>query len=118
MTNRHIEGFLPLPPADLQLLIATSREALHGYAMMKAVEAQSRGALHVELGSLYRMIQRMERDGLLEPAPAPESEEPTPGRERRYYRITNVGRSVVAAELVRLREVLELAGAVRATEAG
>lgn len=111
--------FLPLPPADLQLLLAVSREALHGYGMMKAVEEQSNGALSVELGSLYRMIQRLERTGLIEESEERAGER-TPGRERRYYRITGLGRAVVAAELDRLRSVLDLAGApaIRPGEAG
>lgn len=110
------ESFLPLAPADLQLLLATAREPMHGYAMMKAVETQSRGALRVELGSLYRMIQRLERDGLMEVAPGP-GEDRSPGRERRYYQITNLGRSVVSAELSRLRDVLEIAAEMHPREA-
>lgn len=103
-------SFLPLPPADLQLLLAVSTEPLHGYGMMKAVEEQSGGALVVELGSLYRMIQRLERDRLIEEA-AGVAAGPSPGRDRRFYRITKLGRAVVTAELERLKDVLALAGA-------
>jgi DNA-binding PadR family transcriptional regulator len=100
--------WLPLPPQDLQLLLAVVSQPLHGYAMMKAVEEQSGGALRVELGSLYRMIQRLERDGLIAQA-EPFGSESTPGRDRRYYAITPLGRGVVAAELERLRRVLDVA---------
>jgi DNA-binding PadR family transcriptional regulator len=100
---------LPLPHQDLHLLLALGDAPLHGYAMMKAVEEQSRGMLRVELGSLYRIIQRLERDGLIERS-ADEDGAPKPGRERRFYRITDLGRAVVAAELDRLRAVLDLAG--------
>lgn len=100
---------LPLPHQDLHLLLAIGEAPLHGYAMMKAVEEQSKGVLRVELGSLYRIIHRLERDGLIERA-ADADGAPTPGRERRFYRITDLGRAVVAAELDRLRAVLELAG--------
>ena len=103
------KAFLPIAPADLQLLLAITKEALHGYGMMKAVEEQSGGALVVELGSLYRMIHRLERDGLIEES-AGGAPEPSPGRDRRFYRITSLGRAVVAAELERLKGVLELAG--------
>jgi DNA-binding PadR family transcriptional regulator len=108
-----IHTYLPLAPQDLQLLLAVSESALHGYAMMKAVEEQSGGALRVELGSLYRMIHRLERDGLIEEAAVKSGEDPAPGRDRRFYRITEFGRAVVAAELERLRGVIELAGARR-----
>jgi len=101
-------AFLPLPAADLHLLLALGRRPLHGYAMMKIVEEDTGGSLRIELGSLYRMIQRLERDGLIEPEEAVD-EAPAPGRERRYYGLTRLGREVVAAELDRLRGVLHLA---------
>jgi DNA-binding PadR family transcriptional regulator len=102
--------WLPLPPQDLQLLLAVAGQPLHGYAMMKAVEQQSGGALRVELGSLYRMIQRLERDGLIGQAEMFDAG-PAPGRDRRYYAITSLGRGVIAAELERLRRVLDVAAA-------
>jgi DNA-binding PadR family transcriptional regulator len=103
------DAFLPLAPVDLQLLIVASRGPVHGYAMMKAVEEQSAGRLRIELGSLYRILQRLERDGLVEIVKAPIEEAPSPGRERRYYGITALGRGVVAAELKRLQSVIDLA---------
>lgn len=112
------ERFLPLAPVDLQLLLAVTDAPLHGYAMMKAVETESGGALRVELGSLYRILQRLERDGLVVEA-TPRREQPSPGRERRYYRITALGRSVVAAELERLKTLIEgPARRIRPGEAG
>jgi PadR family transcriptional regulator len=104
-TDAH--GFLPLPATDLQLLLAVTREPLHGYGMMKAVLEDSGGSLRIELGSLYRMIRRLERDGLIEES-EPTDESPSPGRDRRFYGITKLGRDVVAAELDRLRGVLSL----------
>lgn len=101
-----IRTHLPLAPQDLQLLLAVLERPLHGYAMMKAVVEQSDGALRVEVGSLYRMIQRLEREGLL--AEAEVKDRPAPGRDRRYYGITGLGQAVVAAELERLRDVIAL----------
>lgn len=108
MTDARIQDRLPLAPQDLQLLLALSGEPLHGYGMMKAVEEQSGGALRVELGSLYRIIHRLERDGLIERVAAGVTAA-APGRDRRYYAVTALGRGVVAAELERLRGVLSLA---------
>jgi DNA-binding PadR family transcriptional regulator len=118
-THDPVRRHLPLAPQDLQLLLAVSDAPLHGYAMMKAVESQSAGALRVELGSLYRMIHRLERDGLIAEA-SHVAVSPAPGRDRRFYRITALGRAVVAAELDRLRSVIALAGerVVRPREAG
>jgi DNA-binding PadR family transcriptional regulator len=107
--RQRVRALLPLAPQDLQLLLALSEGALHGYAMMKAVEEQSGGALRIELGSLYRMIQRLERDGLIEARAG--SDSPAPGRDRRFYGVTRLGRAVIAGELERLREVMALAEA-------
>ena len=104
-----------MAPLDLQLLLALRQEALHGYGMMKAVEEQSGGEVRVELGSLYRMIHRLERDGLIEETAA--AGPPTPGRDRRVYRMTALGEAVVAAELERLRRLLDRSGPLRPREA-
>lgn len=117
MTNREeAAAFLPVPPQDLQLLLALRSGPLHGYAMMKAVETQSGGRVRVELGSLYRILHRFERDGLIEEAQAPAGDV-APGRERRHYQATPLGNAVMLAELERLREVLELAAGLRPSEA-
>lgn len=110
------QTLLPLPPHDVQLLLALREGPLHGYGMMKAVEAQSRGRLRVELGSLYRMLQRLERDGLIEEAEGLRDGS-SPGRERRSYRTTRLGNAVLAAELDRLRSLLDLAAGLRPGEA-
>lgn len=94
---------------DFQVLLVLVREAHYGYAIMKAVEAQSGGRLRPEIGSLYRVLARLLEGGLIEEAAAPEEAAPHPGRERKYYRLTAPGREVAAAEAARLREVVELA---------
>jgi DNA-binding PadR family transcriptional regulator len=115
-SDERARGFLPVAPQDLQMLLALRDRALHGYGMMKAVEEESGGALRVELGSLYRMIYRLEREGLIEETAAAD-DGPSPGRDRRFYRTTSLGNAVIGAELERLRSILERAGGLRAREA-
>jgi len=106
-SNVDAVSFLPLPPADFQLLLILSERELHAYGISRAVEADKTG-VHLEIGSLYRMLTRMEAGGLIEerdgsaPPDSPES-------RRRYYGITALGRRVAEGEAVRLRSVLELA---------
>ena len=101
------DEFLPLAPADFQLLLVLSERDAHAYGLSKAVEASKTG-VRLEIGSLYRKLTRMETDGLIEekdglvPPDTPES-------RRRYYGITRLGRRVAQAEAARLRAVLELA---------
>ncbi len=101
------KSFLPLAPADFQLLLVLVERNAHAYGLSKAVEATETGVV-LEIGSLYRRLTRMEADGLIEeqegsmPADAPES-------RRRYYGITKLGRGVARAEASRLQAVLQLA---------
>lgn len=110
MPEREAESFLPLKPADFHILMVLLEEDLHGYGVMKAVEAQTEGKVALEVGSLYRLLGRLLDEGLLEHTPAPPEE--TDDR-RKYYRLTPLGRAVVTAEARRLAEVMDV---VRRTE--
>jgi DNA-binding PadR family transcriptional regulator len=106
-SNTDASSFLPLPPADFQLLLILSERELHAYGISRAVEADKTGVC-LEIGSLYRMLTRMEARGLIEeregsaPSDSPES-------RRRYYGITALGRRVAKGEAARLRAVLDVA---------
>jgi DNA-binding PadR family transcriptional regulator len=101
--------FLPLAPADFQLLLVLSERDAHAYGLSKAVEAGKTG-VKLEIGSLYRRLTRMEADGLIEERDGGVPPD-TPESRRRYYGITKLGRRVAKAEAARLRAVLELAEA-------
>ena len=105
----------PLTALDFHVLVTLAAEDLYGYAIMKEVEEQSGGALAPEIGSLYRMIGRLVNSGLVEDmgnrVPTEGSDPQGRGRPRRYYRITKLGREILAAEAARLRDVLGLAAA-------
>jgi DNA-binding PadR family transcriptional regulator len=99
------ESFLPLTAAAYHVLLALGDHALHGYAMMQALEEKTGGRDQLLPGSLYATVSRMVADGLLEQAEAPAGAD---GR-RRYYRVTRLGRSVAVAESARLARLLEIA---------
>lgn len=104
-----LRALLPLPPHDFHILLVLAERELYGYAIKKAVEETSQGTLSPEIGSLYRMIGRLMEQGFVEEAdPRPDE---SPGRPRRYYRITDAGRAVLEAEALRVRNVLQLAEA-------
>jgi DNA-binding PadR family transcriptional regulator len=66
-------------------------------------------------GSLYRAIGRLLEDGLVEEL----DERPDPGiddERRRYYRLTELGRRVAAAEAARLELQVRHARAARLLE--
>jgi DNA-binding PadR family transcriptional regulator len=98
-----------LPPIDFYVLLVLASEDLYGYAIMKAVESQSRGAVSPEIGSLYRVLARLGNAGLVEELDSDEPDaEVHRGRPRRYYRITRRGRAALRAEAERLRHAVSL----------
>jgi DNA-binding PadR family transcriptional regulator len=108
MPPRHEGDPLPLSALDLQILLVLAEGELYGYAIKKAVERVSDGVLSPEIGSLYRVLNRLMQSGWVEEAdPRGSDHEPRRGRPRRYYRITGEGRSVAHAEVRRLRQVVE-----------
>lgn len=105
-----VEALLPLPPATFHILMAVADQPRHGYAIMQDVAARTHGALKLSFGTLYRSIQRMLEQGLLEELrerPAVDQDD----ERRRYYRVTRFGTVVAKAEVRRLAELIRLARA-------
>jgi DNA-binding PadR family transcriptional regulator len=104
---------LPLKPADFHILLALLDQDLHGYAIMQRVAEESGGQVALELGSLYRLIARLNDAGLITPARVRRADDDP---RRRYYRITPLGRDVAAREARRLAGVVRLARSHRLLE--
>ena len=101
-----------LTPAVFYLLLALSEGERHGYELMKKVTRDSGGALQMGPGTLYGSIKRMLKQGLIEEAD--ERADSVLGDERRrYYRITEAGRTALTAELTRFACALDVAGTRR-----
>ena len=105
------QKFVPLSPTDFHVLLALSRESLHGYGIMKIVEGASGGRVRIEIGSLYRIVARLMASGLIEEDREAESVVHA-GKKRRCYRITALGLAVARGEANRLRETLAQADAL------
>jgi DNA-binding PadR family transcriptional regulator len=60
----------------------------------------------VEAGNLYRHLRGLLDDGLVSETPAPRSET---DERRIYYRLSALGKRVLAAEMQRLRSLVQLA---------
>ncbi len=95
------EDQLPLKAVEFQILLALEACDRHGYAILKEIETATGGSMTVRASPFYRKLKRMEDDGLVEEA----GERPTPeldDQRRRYYRLTDLGKRVAAAEARRL----------------
>lgn len=105
-----LDEHLPLKAIDFHiLLVLTDRGPLHGYGMVREIEERSEGRIRLEPGNLYRYIRRLVDEGLVEGA---EPRRVVGSDRRRDYRVTPLGRRVLAADVGRMR------GLIRAAEAG
>lgn len=80
--------------ADLLILALVDDEALHGYDIAHQIEVRSNGTLRFTLASLYATLYRLEERGLIRGRWVERAGQ----RRRRYYRITEDGRRVLAAQ--------------------
>jgi DNA-binding PadR family transcriptional regulator len=86
----------PLSPAVFAILLSLAEGDKHGYAIMKDARSPQGGGVQMGPGTLYGSLDRMMRDGLVEESGQSDDE------RRRYYRLTSLGRTTLAAELERL----------------
>ena len=96
---------LPLSPATLHVLLALAGGDLHGYGIMQEVSRQSQGKYKLGPGTLYDNLKKLMNHRLVDESARAASTDDRDSR-RRYYRLTTVGRGVLAAEVDRLEEVL------------
>lgn len=81
------------------LLLALHRP-MHGYAIMQYVAQLSAGRINLGPGTLYGALNTLAERGWIAPTGDPS------GRTKEYL-ITDMGRRIVADELLRLQELLE-----------
>ncbi len=79
---------------DMMILKALSWGPQHGYAVARWIEDGTESVLHIEEGSLYPALHRMERRGWIE-AEWGQSEN---NRRAKFYRLTDEGRRHLRAE--------------------
>lgn len=101
--NDDATSFLPLAPAALHILLSLAAEDLHGYGIMQEVARQSEGRYKLGPGTLYDNLQRLIRQQWVEELGRRSGDDDP---RRRYYRLTSVGRGVLAAETARLAGVV------------
>ena len=85
---------------DPLLLYLTSQQPMYGYQIIKELETRSQGYFKFKEGTLYPVLHRLEKEGLIrgqwQILPS--------GRQRKYYHITDKGRSVLVERQSQWRE--------------
>lgn len=94
MPGRSAVGEAKKGSAEVIILAVVEHEGHHGYEIAKLIESRSGGDLRFTLASLYATLYRMEDRGWIKGRWVEK-----PGVRRRcYYRITEEGRKVLAAQ--------------------
>jgi PadR family transcriptional regulator len=99
--------------AELLILALVEARPRHGYEISKLIEQRSGGAVRFHVASLYPLLYRLEKRGLLEGRWVEKAGQ----RRRRYYRLTPVGQDVLTAQRRGWRAFVEAMERITSREA-
>jgi PadR family transcriptional regulator, regulatory protein PadR len=85
---------LPQGTLDLLILKVVSLGPQHGWAISERLEQVSTGVVHVQQGSLYPALHRLERQGWIQAEWGPSDN----NRNAKYYELTRAGRKQLDTE--------------------
>ena len=97
----------PVSDQLFHILLSLADEPRHGYGIIQEVEARTAGAAMLGSSTLYSAIKRIRAWGWVEEGEAPVRGDP----RRKYYGLTEVGRTVVQTEARRLETLVRHARA-------
>jgi DNA-binding PadR family transcriptional regulator len=91
--------------ATFLILTALADQPRHGYGIIQEVTLLSGGRVTLLPGTLYTALDRLAAQGLVELS----HEQVIDGRLRRYYRLRTAGRTELASQTERLRQLASAA---------
>lgn len=106
------EDYLPLKPHWFHVLLSLAAQEQHGYGIMQEVLERTDGKVRLWPATLYGTLKRLIDEGLI----AESDERPVAELDdarRRYYRLTRLGKHVLAAESGRLEDLVRVIRAKR-----
>lgn len=89
--------------AEMLVLALLEERSRHGYDIAKLIEQRSGGALSFHVASLYTLLYRLEKRGLIRGRWVEKSGE----RRRRFYKLTAAGREALGVERRQWREFVQ-----------
>lgn len=108
------ESFLPLTPVAFEILLSLAEAPRHGYDVLLAIERRTAGRMEPNPGTLYRALDRLVGQGLLQTF----ERSGTAGEPRRFFRLSPLGSRVAAAEAARLADQVSAARDLGVLEEG
>ena len=103
-----VKNSQPMTETTYFILLSLAPGPGHGYAIMKDVQKLSQGRVTLSTGTLYGALKRLLEQGWIERVDDPAAAEN--GRERKAYRMTNLGQAALDGEVERLNALLAAAG--------
>ena len=101
--SRGLDRELKKGSAELLILSLLEARPRHGYDIGKLIEQRSAGRLRFKVASLYPLLYRLEERGWI----AGRWMEKAGERRRRFYRLTPLGRKMLAAQRENWREFVD-----------
>ena len=99
--------FLPLKPTWFHVMLSLAEQEQHGYGIMQEVLDRTGGKVRLWPATLYGTLKRLIDEELIEESEQRPAAEVDDAR-RRYYRLTKLGRRVLAAEGERLEDLVRV----------
>ena len=96
MEERLRRIYLPMTETGFYILFCLQEE-MHGYSIGKKVSDMTSGEITISPGTMYGTLSKMEKDGLISFVREEE--------KRRLYRITELGREILAMEMKRIERL-------------
>ena len=109
MESRELDRHLPLKPQWFHILLALSREALHGSGVVRSVLEETEGKLHLWPATLYGSLEELTKLGWISELTDPPERPAGESERKRYYQITRLGARVLAADVERLHALVTTA---------
>jgi PadR family transcriptional regulator PadR len=94
--------------AELLVLSLLEDQPRHGYDISKLIQIRSKGALRFHVTSLYPLLHRLEKEGLIDGLWVEKAEQ----RRRRYYKLTPQGRKVLRSKRKSWKDFVAVIGQV------
>lgn len=95
----------PLSTAAQYILLALAGQDLHGYGIIQEVSRLTENTYRIGPGTLYDNLKKLMDAKLVIDAPRTRQSKAAED-DRRFYRITATGQSVLAAEVARLETIV------------
>jgi DNA-binding PadR family transcriptional regulator len=98
-------AFTPLTEPTFLILLSLYREPLHGYAILKEVQALSEKRVILSTGTLYGALKRLLDSNWIARLDEASMETRVDGRGQKVYVLTEQGRRILQAEAARLEDL-------------